>query len=465
MNLAVLAGLVTLSFQNVPVSEVGQVYEELSGVRVMVHPEVQDTEVTVRAFRPLEQSAALKWIEESLRLEGIGFERTTGSVVWRSVPKVQGDETRHDVERVVFRFLPVSEFVEAISQGQAMTTLPARDPVSQGGSFGISQTTPLGMVPVPSSPTPLQGSMPLSGGGMADTLGVRVVQDVAGNAVTLYGPKAGREALKKVALQMDVDPAMIELDIMIAEYALSDGSSVGVDWSQVFTQATDGLKLAGSIRGASLVDLAQVRSGSNALYGGEGLTLYGQVGRDYTAVVQALSKLEDFRILQRPKVQAANHKAATIFVGERVPVPGRTVTETASVVTTDYLPVRLEVAVTPHLMEGGKIRLDFKQSKNDVTGFSEVSGNTLPNISEQGVQSIVVARDNETVFLGGLRTKRDTETTTGIPGLRRVPVLKYVFGSVKKGVETKEVVVFVTPRIARGGSDVRAKDLTKLFTP
>ncbi|WP_050028234.1 hypothetical protein [Verrucomicrobium sp. BvORR034] len=463
MNLAVLAGLVTLSFQNVPVAEVGQVYEEVSGIRVMVHPEVQDTEVTVRAFRPLEQSAALKWIEESLRLEGIGFEYTTNSVVWRSVPKVQGEETREDAERVVFRFLPVSEFVEAITQAQSMTGIPSRVALPESSGFGINQASPLGMVPVQSTQIAPQASMPLSGSGIADVLGVRVVQDVAGNAVTFYGTKAGREALKKVALQMDVDPAMIELEVIIAEYALSDGQSAGVDWSQIFTQATDGLRLAGSIRGAGLADLAQVRSGASALYGGEGLTLYGQVGQDYSAVVQALSKLEDFRILQRPKLQTANHKAANIYVGERVPVPGRTVTETASVVTTDYLPVRLEVSVTPHLMEGGKIRLDFKQSKNDVTGFSEVSGNSLPNISEQGVQSIVVARDSETVFLGGLRTKRDTETVTGVPGLNRLPVLKYLFGSVKKGTETKEIVVFVRPKVGRG--PVKAMDLTHFFKP
>lgn len=463
MQLAMLA-LVTLSFQNVPVSEVGQVYEELSGVRVMVHPEVQDNEVTVRAFRPLEQSAALKWIEDSLRLEGIGFERTKEAVVWRSVPKVQGEETRDDAERLVFRFLPVSEFMDSITQVQSMTTLPTRLPVQQSTTYGATTTTPLGMVNVPGTDAMMQSApMPLSGGGIADALGVRVVQDVAGNAVTLYGPKVGREALKKVALQMDVDPAMIELEVTIAEYALSDGSSVGVDWSQIFTQATDGLRLAGSIRGANLADLAQVRAGANALYGGEGLTLYGQVGQDYSAVVQALSKLEDFRILQRPKLQTANHKAATIYVGERVPVPGRTVTETASVVTTDYLPVRLEVSVTPHLMEGGKIRLDFKQTKNDVTGFSEVSGNSLPNISEQGVQSIVVARDSETVFLGGLRTKRDTETITGVPGLNKLPVLKYVFGSVKRGVETKEIVVFVRPKVGR--EPVKAMDLTHFFKP
>lgn len=465
MKLAILAGLVSLGFQNVPVSEVGEFYEELAGVRVMVHPEIQDTVVTVRAFRPLPQPEALQWVEESLRLEGVGFEREAGRIVWRSIPRPKSSEVIEEAERIVFRFLPVSEFVQAMTHSS-----PTSPTMTTGQTYPSNFSTvplgnvPLGMVQMPQQIT--QTQLPPSGiGGFAEVLGVRMVADTAGNAVTLYGTRAAREAVKKLAVQMDVDPAMIELEVVIAEYAITDGQSVGVDWSQVFNQATESLKLAGTVRGASLIDLAQVRSGASALYGGEGLTVFGQISNDYSAVLQALSKLEDFRILQRPKLQTANHKAATIYVGERVPIPGRTVTETASVVTTEYLPIRLEVAVTPHVMAGGKIRLDFKQTKNDVTGFSEVAGDSLPNISEQGVESIVVGADEQTVFLGGLRTKRDRETVTGIPGLNRLPVLRSVFGSVKRSVEIKEIVVFVTPRIRRGVEEIPAMDLGRFFKP
>jgi general secretion pathway protein D len=465
MIFAVLVGVVSLQFEASPVQEVADAYEECTGLRVMVYPELAQKRVTVRAMRSMAAHEAAQWIRDALELEGVEIVQERGRTYMRA--KVEAFEC----ERYTFRSLPVVEFLSAIGAGN--------QPQFSGPQANATQAMVVGEILSPGSsrgtpgaPDGVQGGLavaPMQQGGILGAFGLRVVPDYASNAITCYGQKAGREKLLVMAREMDQDPAMVELEVIIAEYTFNDSKSVGVDWAQVFNQATESLRLAGTIRGASLIDLAQVRSGSPALFGGEGLTVFGQVSKDYTAVLQALAKLENFRILQRPKLQTLNHKEANIFVGERVPIPGRTVTETASVSTTEYLPVRLELTVTPHLLSGGKIRLDFKQSKNDITGFSEVSGDQLPNISEQGVQNIVVGGDAETVFLGGLRTRRDTETTTGVPGLVKVPGLRVLFGSRKKGVDTKEILLFVTPRVRAYDAARRAprpdgaKDITNLF--
>lgn len=464
MFLAVLVGVVSLQFEASPVQEVADVYEVCTGLRVMVHPEIADRRVTVRAMRPMSAEEAAAWIQDSLVLEGVEIVEERGRVYFRqSVEPLE-------CERYVFRSLPVVEFLSAIGAGNQPQFIGPQGGIGQRVeaeilSPGVSRGAPAGPSGLPGE----LASAPAQVGGILAAFGLRVVPDYASNAIACYGAKEGRVKLLQMARDMDQAPEMVELEVVIAEYTFNDSKSVGVDWSQVFNQATESLRLAGSIRGASLIDLAQVRSGSPALFGGEGLTVFGQVSKDYTAVLQALAKLENFRILQRPKLQTLNHKEANIFVGERVPIPGRTVTETASVRTTEYLPVRLELTVTPHLLSGGKIRLDFRQSKNDITGFSEVAGDTLPNISEQGVQNIVVGGDAETVFLGGLRTRRDTETTTGVPGLVKVPFLRSIFGSRKKGVDTKEILLFVTPRV-RAYDEARrapepdgATDISTLF--
>ncbi|QIF02775.1 hypothetical protein [Roseimicrobium sp. ORNL1] len=467
MIFAVLVGVVSLQFEASPVQEVADAYEECTGHRVMVYPELAERRVTVRAMKPMSASDAATWIRDALELEGVEVIEDRGRVTFRRRVEAL------DAERFVFSALPVVEFLSAIgaanqsqvisSQGSSMQARLESEIVSPG------QTAFSPEMPVPAQGVGSAGSM--QAGGILGAFGLRVVPDYASNAITCYGTKEGRTKLLRMAKEMDQPPAMVKLDVCIAEYTFNDSQSIGVDWSQVFTQATESLRLAGTIRGASLIDLAQVRNGSPALFGGEGLTLFGQVSEDYTVIIQALAKLENFRILQRPKLQTLNHKEANIYVGERVPIPGRTTTETATVRTTEYLPVRLDVTVTPHLLAGGKIRLDFKQSKNDITGFSEVGGDSLPNISEQGVENIVVSGDGETVFLGGLRTRRDTNTTTGIPGLIRVPGLRAVFGSRKKGVETKEILLFVTPRVGASEESRRSplpaaaagKDVSNLF--
>lgn len=458
MNLLTFLGVVSLSFQGAPISDVADVYEEVTGRKVMVYPELSEKLVTVRAYKPLPAQDAAEWIRKSLELEGVAIEEKDGRTYFRQGMAPVPDADAVDSSRYVFRFLPLQDFLQAVGamgNGSGFT----EPPLARAG-MGVSEAQ-RSIEAAVTNPAEFNGgastgraaSAPAAQlGGLLASLGVRVIPDHAGNAALFYGPRQGREKLEAMAREMDINPEMIEMEVTIAEYTVTDETSVGVDWSQVFTQATEALKVAGTIRGASLVDLAQVRGGSPALFGGEGLTVFGQVNQDYTLVLQALSKLENFRIVQRPKLQTANHKEANIFVGERVPIPGRTTTETASVQTTEYLPVRLEVRVTPHLLAGGKIRLDFKQSKNDITGFSEVGGDILPNISEQGVENIVLSRDNETVFLGGLRTRRTTKTATGIPGLTKVPVLRSLFGSTRRNLETKEILLFVTPRVSKDRS-------------
>ena len=68
----------------------------------------------------------------------------------------------------------------------------------------------------------------------------------------------------------------------------------------------------------------------------------------------------------------------------------------------------------------------------------------------------MIVRSGETAVLGGLLTKIKTETERGIPGLKSIPGLKWLF-TVRESNETMtNLIVFMTPRIIQSSEDIDA---------
>jgi type II secretory pathway component GspD/PulD (secretin) len=173
-----------------------------------------------------------------------------------------------------------------------------------------------------------------------------------------------------------------------------------------------------------------------------------------------LEKNERFHILQKPTITTLNHQPATIYIGQQIAIPGETLSSVNNVdsantirSTTQYIPVRLQLDITPHIYNNGEVMLEFQQQNNDISGFTTISGNQIPNISEQGMRNSLIVPDRTTVMLGGLITERDRKGKSGLPFLVRIPVLKHLFGSTSKSKERRELMIFVQPHILSDGAD------------
>jgi type II secretory pathway component GspD/PulD (secretin) len=159
-------------------------------------------------------------------------------------------------------------------------------------------------------------------------------------------------------------------------------------------------------------------------------------------------------VLQKPTVTTLNHQPATIYIGQQIAIAGQTYTNGATgnnglgfTSTTQYIPVRLQLDITPHIYNDNEVMLEFKQQNNDISGFNTIGGNRVPNISEQGMQNSLIVPDRATAMLGGLITERDTKNNNGLPFLVRIPIIKHLFGSTNNTKERRELMIFVQPRI------------------
>ena len=290
---------------------------------------------------------------------------------------------------------------------------------------------------------------------IANTL---VIADPASSKFFASGPPDQIQMLQELAQELDVRPRQIMLSAIIGEFTLTDNFNFGLDWIQSLKKVGDSGLVGGVLNTqgtafanpANLKDIAGfLGAGGPATLGG--LTAYGQINKNLNVFLQTLEQTKRFHVLQKPTITALNHQSASIYIGQQIAIAGQSYT--SGVVgggftsTTQYIPVRLQLDITAHIFNDNEIMLEFKQQNNDVSGFTTISGNQVPNISEQGMVNSLIVADHATAMLGGLITERDTNNKGGLPFLVRLPLVKYLFGNTTKNKERREMMIFVQPRI------------------
>jgi len=97
--------------------------------------------------------------------------------------------------------------------------------------------------------------------------------------------------------------------------------------------------------------------------------------------------------------------------------------------------------------------LDIQQ---EVSTIGETDGSTgNPIISQRTISSAIAVDSGETIALGGLFEQRNTNGTSGLPGLARQPIFGGLFGRQSRTDTQTELLVLITPRIVNNAVDSR----------
>src|SRR2546422_7425168 len=135
-----------------------------------------------------------------------------------------------------------------------------------------------------------------------------------------------------------------------------------------------------------------------------------------------------------------------------VSTPGTTSGTTSTTITTggvnqtvEYRDAGVILTVTPRIGEKGTVALDVKQEVNAV-GENQPPTNS-PSFIKREAETSVVLVNNQTLVLGGLIQDKVTFTDRGIPILKRIPVVGYLFGFTERKLEKTELLLLITPRV------------------
>ncbi len=164
-------------------------------------------------------------------------------------------------------------------------------------------------------------------------------------------------------------------------------------------------------------------------------------------ILQALEKQGVVKIVSSPKVVTQNNKKARVLSGAKIPYPAQQTGSTAGAITVAFADANLELEVTPQITNDGTILMDIKVEKADAD-FGRLVGST-PTITRKMVETQVLVKDGGTAIMGGVYKTNNTQSTTGVPFLKDIPLIGFLFRNKINQDSNDELLVFITPRVLK----------------
>lgn len=324
---------------------------------------------------------------------------------------------------------------------------PARSAQSGTDTGGLGQG---GSLPQASSGN---GRVTLKVGG--SEVGVSAVEDT--NTLLVRAGAAQWRSIREVIERLDVMPMQVHIEAQVVSVTLKGALQYGVSWFFDNAVADKGLPFPTG-RNSWGSHAGSVAPQAN---GGGNLLSWTFMGSSAAAIVQALDNVTDVRTLSSPSVMAQNNREAVLNVGQRIPIASvsfnpQTGGDNGTYSQVQYLDTGIILKVRPRITRDGMVFLDIVQEVSKPTGVADKFGNVRIDTSK--VTTSAVAPSGETVVLAGLISDGQERTSTGIPGLSRIPVLGGLFGQQGSSKTRDELVVLITPTVVR--NPLEARNLT-----
>jgi type IV pilus assembly protein PilQ len=193
---------------------------------------------------------------------------------------------------------------------------------------------------------------------------------------------------------------------------------------------------------------------------GFGINIVGMdISRGVLAArLRALVNTGDAEIKSQPMAVALENTKAIIETVDEVPfqdvkfLPN----QTSPLLDVSFEKVGVRLEVTP-IIENEKLRLVRlnieKIEVSSVSSFITIRGVSRPLFAKSDASTEVVIGSGETLVIGGLKSQRDREAVSGIPFLRKVPLIGILFRNTRVIKEQTDVLFFITPYILEPGEN------------
>lgn len=275
---------------------------------------------------------------------------------------------------------------------------------------------------------------------------VSFVVDETTNTIITKANDADYKRIKELIDKLDIYPKQVLIEVVIAEVNLDDSTKLGVEWNKIFDLGNGNTAAVGIDSGLGVVNAVDnplIGSGLSVIVAGDRLT----------AALKAFAQDNRVHILSSPHILASNHKEAKINVGQEVPIVTselRTTEASSTAQTVDktvqYRDTGIILTVKPHINDKGLVRMEIEQEVSSISDRT-VEGVNSPVFNNRVATSTLVCNSEQTVVIGGLIQQTRSYNQNGVPGVSRLPLLKYLFGYEADSYSSSELLIFITPHV------------------
>jgi type IV pilus assembly protein PilQ len=414
---------ISLDFQGADLRAVLRTFAEISGLNIVIDPSIQGA-VDV-ALRDVPWDQALDII---LRANKLGYS-VDGTIVRVAPLAVLADEEAQrrklTEEQALAGELRVLTRSLSYARAEEVAPLLTRTVLSQRGQIQTDQRT--------------------------NTI---IINDLADRL----------ESATQLIATLDQPQPQVEIEARIVQTTRDFARTLGVQWGMgarasqalgntlpfAFPNQGSVTGRVGGMQGPGGTDSGAdnantiVNLAAPAANTGIGLALgavNGAVNLD--VALTALERSGQGRLLSTPRVSTQNNIEAEITQGVQIPIQ----TVANNTVTVTFKDAALTLKVTPQITAANTVIMRI-QVENASPDFSR-SVNNIPPIDTQRAITQVLVSNGETTVIGGIYISREQATQDRTPGLHRLPLLGWLFRRDGITDESRELLIFITPRIIR----------------
>lgn len=279
-----------------------------------------------------------------------------------------------------------------------------------------------------------------------------VTFDERTNKIVIKDTSAVIENARAIISSLDEPTRQVLIEARIVEATDDFSRQIGVQWgsgtASNIVQRTGGEWTVGAQGrlGSNFAVNPGIPAATDAL-GALGFTL-GRIGTTIVNLDVRLLAMESdgkVHIVSSPKITTLDNKEAHIQQGEKIPY----LKQTQDGISTEFVEATLKLKVVPHITPDNRISLNIEAKKDeaDFTRANTVTG--VPTLKTKEARTELLISDGETVVIGGIIYEKKTDSTTGIPGLSKIPILGWLFKGKKDLTERKELLIFLSANIVK----------------
>jgi type IV pilus assembly protein PilQ len=296
----------------------------------------------------------------------------------------------------------------------------------------------------------------------------KAVPDTATNSIVLRETRANIDQVERFLLQLDIKPKQVSIQAKIIFVDRTDLEQLGFKYdigsaNQFYNAvvqrpdpASGGLTPYAPAR--NIVDLGgnQIAAVGNAasIITSPAIDLMFSTaigGFSITSFLQALQQVELSDVQAEPTITTEDNKAATIRVGEDIPVrvidlaSAQSAAGTVARANVSFRETGIKLLVTPHVTDDGNVSLKLQTERSSIQTLSAADLGFI--ISKQESSNQLLVADGETAVIGGLTVTTVEKSKSGIPLLSSLPLIGSLFSFTSNRENRKDLIILVTPRV------------------
>jgi general secretion pathway protein D len=294
------------------------------------------------------------------------------------------------------------------------------------------------------------------GAGEITVLGeTKIIADERTNSLLIFATKNDIKTIKEIVDKLDVVLPQVLIEAIIMEVSLNNNFQYGVSWLDRHTKIGNFNGAGGSVNGTSLQDpgsLSNPFAGTNNFLGSlSGFKYFGTFNDQFDMAVSAAESDSRINVLSRPRIQTSHAVEANLFVGETRPYITGTYFSgfgsTGSSSQYQQLQIGITLSVLPLINADGLVVMDIRQRIQNVGGSVTIDGNDVPITNDREANAKVAVHDRQTVILGGFISQDVDKSESGVPFLKDIPLLGYLFKGKSSQKTRRELIVLIRPTV------------------